>query len=66
MEQRAILPRLTSRAPISEPADSKVSLYRLYVSRFDSEEEASEFCAELEAGQIRCKPFHGAPQKEKP
>jgi NodT family efflux transporter outer membrane factor (OMF) lipoprotein len=66
MDQRAILPRLTSRAPVSEPADSKVSLYRLYISQFDSEEEASEFCAELEAGQTRCKPYQGMPQKNKP
>lgn len=62
MDQRSIVPRLASKAAIGEPADGKASLYRLYVTRFDSEEEASEFCAALETGQTRCKPFMGMPK----
>lgn len=62
MDQRSIVPRLASKAAIGEPADGKASLYRLYVTRFDSEEEVSEFCAELESGQTRCKPFQGMPK----
>lgn len=62
MDQRSIVPRLASKAAIGEPANGKASLYRLYVTRFDSEEEASEFCAELKSGQARCKPFKGMPK----
>ncbi len=62
MKQRFIVPRLVSNAPLGEPAQGKASLYRLFVARFDLEEDAKEFCAELQAGQMRCQAVQGLPR----
>ena len=66
MKERFILSRLSSRAPLSESARGKAVLYRLFIAKFVSEAEASEFCAELQAGQTRCQAAKGMPQKDSP
>lgn len=67
MKERFLLPRLVSGAPMSEPSQGKASLYRLFVARFTSEQDASEFCTALETGQqMHCQARQGVPRTGPP
>jgi outer membrane protein TolC len=53
MAQRAVLPRLVDKA--DEGGDLRDAWYHLTIARFDSEEEAANYCRQLIAQHDRCR-----------